>query len=171
MMVADTDVLIDFLDGRAPAAERMALELDRGQLRMTVISRFELLAGAKSARQQAVVGALLGALPCLPLDEPGADHAAEIRQSLERDGVPIRMADSLIAGIVLAHRGMLLTRNRQHFERVPGLVLGHIGGAGRGGALGAADAMEVGPDLREGVLGSRLHRRAHERLRSGQVPR
>lgn len=48
MTVADTDVLIDFLEGRSPAAERIALELDRGQPRTTVISRFELLAGAKT---------------------------------------------------------------------------------------------------------------------------
>ena len=131
MMVADTDVLIDFLDGRAPAAERIALELDRGQLRTTVISRFELWAGAKTPRHQAVVGALLAALPCLPLDEPGADRAAEIRRTLERDGVPIGIADRLIAGIVLTHRGMLLTRNRRHFARVPGLALGHLGAAER----------------------------------------
>ena len=38
MMVADTDVLIDFLDGRAPAAARIALEIDRGLLRTTVIT-------------------------------------------------------------------------------------------------------------------------------------
>jgi predicted nucleic acid-binding protein len=37
------------------------------------------------------------------------------------------MADSLIAGIVLAHHGVLLTRNRRHFERVPGLSLGRMG--------------------------------------------
>jgi predicted nucleic acid-binding protein len=37
------------------------------------------------------------------------------------------MADSLIAGIVLAARGILLTRNRRHFERVPGLSLGRLG--------------------------------------------
>ena len=35
MMIADTDVLIDFLEGRSPTAERLALELDRGQ-RITV---------------------------------------------------------------------------------------------------------------------------------------
>jgi tRNA(fMet)-specific endonuclease VapC len=126
MMVADTDVLIDFLDGRAPAADRIALELDRGQLRTTVISRFELLAGAKTVRQQEVVGALLAALPCLPLDEPAADRAADIRRHLERDGASIGMADSLIAGIVVTHGGMLLTRNRRHFARVPGLALGRL---------------------------------------------
>ena len=127
MMVADTDALIDFLEGRSPAAERIALELDRGQLRTTVITRFELLAGAKTARQLKLVGELLAALPSLPLDEPGADAAAEIRRILERDGTGIGMADSLIAGIVVVHQGVLLTRNRRHFERVPGLPLGRMG--------------------------------------------
>jgi predicted nucleic acid-binding protein len=127
MMIADTDVLIDFLEGRSPAAERLALELDRGQLRTTVISRFELLAGAKTSSQQKLVGELLAALPCLSLDELAADRAAEIRCGLERDGVGIGMGDSLIAGIVLAHNGILLTRNRRHFERLLGLTLGSFG--------------------------------------------
>jgi hypothetical protein len=56
MMVADTDVLIDFLDGRPPAAARIALELDRGQLGTMVMTRFELLVGAKTSSQQRVVG-------------------------------------------------------------------------------------------------------------------
>jgi predicted nucleic acid-binding protein len=124
-MVAHSDMLIDFLEGRSPAANRIALELDRGQLRPTVITRFELFAGAKTARQVKAVGELLAALPCLSLDE--ADTAAEIRCTLERDGVSIGMADSLIAGIVVAHHGVLLTRNRRHFERVPGLSLGRMG--------------------------------------------
>jgi len=33
------------------------------------------------------------------------------------------MADSLIAGYVIRHYGILLTRYRRHFERVPGLTL------------------------------------------------
>jgi len=52
MMVADTDVLIDFLENRSPVARRIALEVERGQLRTTVITRFELLAGARTARQR-----------------------------------------------------------------------------------------------------------------------
>jgi len=127
MMIADTDVLIDFLEGRSPTAERLALELDRGQLRTTVISRFELLAGAKTSSQQKLVGELLAALPCLSLDEPAADRAAEVRRGLERDGVGLGMGDSLIAGIVLVDDGVLLTRNRRHFGRVSGLTLGNFG--------------------------------------------
>ena len=125
-MIADTDVLIDFLQGNQPASERIALELDHGELATSAITRFELLAGARTARQQTIIGQLLAALPCLPLDAQSADRAAEVRQALEREGVNIGMGDSLIAGIVLAHRGVLLTRNRRHFERVPSLTLGSI---------------------------------------------
>ena len=126
MIVADTDVLIDFLAGRGPAAGRVAAELERGGLRTTAVSRFELLCGARSAKQQAVVRELLAALPSLPLDEEGADRAAQVRRALEGAGETIGMADSLIAGIVLAHTGVLLTRNRRHFERVSGLRLAEL---------------------------------------------
>jgi len=49
-----------------------------------------------------------------------------VRRTLEAAGKPIGMADSLIAGVVLAHDGVLLTRNRRHFERVPELRLGRL---------------------------------------------
>ncbi len=126
MMVADTDVLIDFLEGAEPAARRIGLELGHQGLATTVISRFELLAGARSGRQRRLIAELLAALPCLPLDENAADRAAEVRRTLVSGGVDIGMGDSLIAGIVLAHRGVLLTRNRRHFERVAELSLGTI---------------------------------------------
>jgi tRNA(fMet)-specific endonuclease VapC len=62
-------------------------------------------------------------VPSLGLDDAAADAASEIRRSLERSGYPIGMADSLIAGIVTSNGGTLLTRNRRHFERVPGIRL------------------------------------------------
>ncbi|MFI5365563.1 MAG: type II toxin-antitoxin system VapC family toxin [Candidatus Binatia bacterium] len=126
MMIADTDVLIDFLQGRGVAAERIGLEIDHGQLHTTAVTRFELLAGVSSPRQEKLVAQLLEALPCLPLDSASADQAAAVRRLLEKRGQSIGMGDSLIAGITLANKGVLLTRNRQHFERVPGLALGTL---------------------------------------------
>ena len=122
MTIADTDVLIDYLAGKgeAGAVERL---LRHGALKTTVISRFELLSGAKNAKQLARLVQLLGAVPSLGMDDAAADAASEIRRSLERSGNPIGMADSLIAGIVTSNAGELLTRNRRHFERVPGLRL------------------------------------------------
>ena len=127
MMVADTDVLIDYLQGKGPVAQRIALELEHTQLCTTAVSRFELRAGARSPRQQKLVRELLEALPCLPLDAVSADRAAEVRRALEQRGQSIGMGDSLIAGITLANKGVLLTRNRQHFGRVAGLALGTLG--------------------------------------------
>jgi tRNA(fMet)-specific endonuclease VapC len=122
-IIADTDVLIDFLAGRDPGASRIALELRSGALRMTTISRFELLAGARTARQHATILKLLDAIPAIPLDTDAAGRAAEVRRTLERAGTPIGMGDSLIAGIVLATGGILFTGNTKHFERVDGLRL------------------------------------------------
>lgn len=123
MIVADTDVLIDFLSGHEPTAQQVALELARGRLKTTAISRFELLSGARHVRQEKAIRELLAALPTLPLDAQAADAAARIRQALERVGEAIGMADSLIAGIVVSQGASLLTRNRRHFERVRGLPL------------------------------------------------
>lgn len=123
MIVADTDVLIDFLRGHEPMAGRIAFELERGWIATTAVTRFELKAGARGGAQQALVDTLLAALPVLPLDGEAADRAAEVRRHLEQQGAAIGMADSLIAGIVIRHGRVLLTRNRRHFERVPGLAL------------------------------------------------
>jgi tRNA(fMet)-specific endonuclease VapC len=97
--------------------------LSRGALRTTVISRFELLSGARSPKQLARLFQLLEAVPSPGLDDAAADAAREIRRSLERSGKPIGMTDCLIAGIVTSNGGTLMTRNRRHFERVPGIRL------------------------------------------------
>ena len=123
MIIADTDVLIDFLAGHNPASDRVAQELERSNLGTTVISRFELLSGARTPAQERVIQRLIETLPALPLDKKAADQAAQVRRRLEKKGTPIGMGDSLIAGIVLTHGGSLLTRNRRHFEKVDDLPL------------------------------------------------
>jgi len=122
MTIADTDVLIDFLAGKGEAQGVEEL-LRRGALRTTAITRFELLVGAKTSKQLARLHQLLTAIPSLPLDDAATDVAAEIRRSLGQSGNSVGMADCLIAGIAVTSRCPLLTRNRRHFERIPGLKL------------------------------------------------
>ena len=128
MTIADTDVLVDYLAGRGGLAGVVAAELEMGTLRTTVVNRFELLAGARTPRQQETVRQLLAAVPALSLDPPAADRAAELRRTLESRGETLGMGDSLIAGIVLAHGETLMTRNRRHFGRVEGLRIAEPGG-------------------------------------------
>ena len=126
MIVADSDVLIDYLRGRDPGCTRITQELQQ-DLATTAVSAFELLSGARNARQREKVGTLLAAIHILPLDAAAAAAAAKARLELEGRGEPLAMADCLIAGICLARPATLLTRNRAHFERVPGLKLGTLG--------------------------------------------
>ncbi len=126
MMIADSDVLIDFLRGKGDGAERVRLELATGRLATTVLSVYELLGGVRTSREEQRVATLLDALTVLPLDEAAAREAASIRRSLERQGQKLATADSLIAAICVVNRGVLLTRNRSHFERIPKLTLGTL---------------------------------------------
>ncbi len=126
MIVADTDVLVDYLRGHERSAERIAFEIQQGHLATTAVTAFELRLGAKTARQQAVVQILLDALRILPLDAEAARAAAGIRRRLLDRGEDIGMADSLIAGVCIANQGMLITNNQKHFKRIEGLKLsGH----------------------------------------------
>ena len=121
MIVADTDVLIDYLAGRRPASEAVAAAIESDQLVTTTVNSFELLAGARSAGERKAVSELLENISLLSLDPSAARRAAEVRRHLENKGLGIGMGDSLIAGIALANGARLLTRNKRHFDRVPGL--------------------------------------------------
>ena len=123
MIVADTDVLIDFLTGIQPVNDQIAKYINTDQLQTTAVSCFELLSGAGENKRGHAVRQLLESLSVLPLDRAGARHAADVRRQLDRTGQKIGMGDSLIAGIALAHGQPLFTRNRIHFERVENLKL------------------------------------------------
>lgn len=124
MMIADSDVLIDFLRGHDPWAGRIELEIKTGQLATTAINNFELLSGAKSDAELEKVSRLLAALTVLGVSPEASERAAEVRRTLEAQGQGIGLADYLIAGVCLANGGVLLTRNQGHFGRVPYLKLG-----------------------------------------------
>ena len=124
MMLADSDVLIDFLRGKGPGVERISFELGTGRLQTTTITAFELISGSRSPKEHEKVATLLAALHVLPFDLASAEQAAKVKRELEEQGQGIGTADYLIAGICLSHGAILLTNNLKHFERVPGLRIG-----------------------------------------------
>ncbi len=123
MILADTDVLIDFLVGVQPVKNQIADYIKAEQLQTTAVTCFELLSGADENKRGNAVRQLLDALNVLPLDREAARHAADVRRKLDRKGEAIGMGDSLIAGIALAHSLLLFTRNKAHFQRVENLEL------------------------------------------------
>lgn len=123
MIIADTDVLIDFLRGRGGAAKRVAVELETRSFSTTAITAFELRSGAHTSKQRKGIDTLLDAMTLLSFGPEEARVAADLRQQLESQGQAIGMADYMIAAVCIANNGVLLTRNRKHFERVEGLKL------------------------------------------------
>jgi predicted nucleic acid-binding protein len=121
LIVADTDVLIDALNGLEPATERIAEGIRGRNIATTTVTVFELLSGVGTEAERDRVRKLLAPIRALSFDEAAARSAAEIRRDLEEKGRAIDMADYLIAGIAASTAATLLTRNRGHFERVAGL--------------------------------------------------
>lgn len=128
MIIADTGVLIDFLRGRGGAAKRVALELETRSFGTTAITAFELRSGAHTPNQRKGIDTLLDAMTLLSFGAEEARIAADLRQQLESQGQAIGMADYMIAAVCIANDGVLLTRNRKHFERVEGLKLSAVTG-------------------------------------------
>jgi len=51
-----------------------------------------------------------------PFDAAAAEHAASLMAARHKKGRPVELRDTMIAGIVLACRAKLATRNAVHFE-------------------------------------------------------
>ena len=123
MIVADSDVLIDFLRGLGDGARQVELALRSGSFATTAITAFEIRSGARTEKQRKSVDTLLEAMTILPFGPEEARIAAELRLQVEEQGLPIGMADYMIAATCIATDSILLTRNLKDFARVKGLRL------------------------------------------------
>ena len=90
MIVADSDVLIDFLRGRGEGARRVAIELETRSFGTTAITAFELRSGARTVRQRRAVDLLLDAMTILPF---GAEEARIAADLCPKCGVLVKPTD------------------------------------------------------------------------------
>ncbi|MGH3855785.1 MAG: type II toxin-antitoxin system VapC family toxin [Pseudonocardiaceae bacterium] len=122
LVVADTDLVIDFLRGRGPGARLTRQLLVERRLRLTSVTGFELRVGSDFLDRRDQILRLFRSRT-LALDLVSALKAGEIAASLQKAGSPIGLADCLQAGVCVRHGLPLATRNRKHFDRVEGLQL------------------------------------------------
>ena len=120
----DTNLCIRVLRDR-PLAVRERFNLNTDALSISTIVLTELLHGAaRSARPEhhrGEVERFAARLEVLPFDAVAADHAADIRASLERRGLVIGGYDVLIAGHARSWGLVVVTGNLGEFGRVEGL--------------------------------------------------
>lgn len=121
-IVADTDIIVDYLRAQMPQAEVFKKLLLQDRLLFTAISAYELRVGSRVTRRQADLAVLFQEETTLPLDLRAAIAAGKVITQLQGKGEEIGPGDVLIAGICLSHQLPLLTRNVDHFGRVEGLI-------------------------------------------------
>lgn len=126
-IVVDTDVLIDLLREKEDAVEKIKeLEKNKG-LATTDINAFELYFGAYNSKKKdknlSSTKGLLKNLTLLHTTEEAMETGGRIYSNIKAKGKSIEIRDVLIAAITLQKGFSLLTRNRDHFEKIEELVL------------------------------------------------
>jgi tRNA(fMet)-specific endonuclease VapC len=120
----DTNIVSDLV--RRPQGTVAARIAAAGEARIctSIVVAAELRFGATksgSRRLRTQVDAVLAVLDVQPLTAPVDGHYADIRNKLERSGVPIGPNDLLIAAHARALGCIVVTANLREFRRVPRL--------------------------------------------------
>ena len=122
LVVADTDLIIDFLRGRDPGAGAVRRWLRSDRLRVTSVTAFELRVGTDFLDRARDLRSLLAGRT-LPMDLLAGLLAGDIYSRLRADGLDIGVKDALQSGVCRRFELPIATRNLRHLERVEGLAL------------------------------------------------
>ena len=126
MYILDTNTLIYFFKGMGNVSNKL-LATSPKEIAIPSVVLYELEYGiAKSnspMKRQAQLKEICSVVEVLPFDKKEAHCSALIRADLEKKGTPIGPYDLLIAGIAVAHKGILVTNNTKEFNRVLDLKL------------------------------------------------
>lgn len=125
-MIVDTSLLVDLLRSDAKARARVeTLERDGALLWVPSVALFELWEGVERAdrpeAERRRVADVLRRYTTLSFDADHAERAGILSGALVRRGEMLDPVDVQIAGMALHEKRPVITRNVEHFRRVPGL--------------------------------------------------
>ncbi len=121
LAILDADVLADYLLDEG-VADEVAARLRAKAAATTAVVVYEVARGIPEGDRAELRRALRG-VRVYPLDARAAARTADLWRELEAAGRRIGDRDVLTAAIALTAGLPLLTRNTEHFRRVPGLRL------------------------------------------------
>jgi tRNA(fMet)-specific endonuclease VapC len=127
MYLLDTNACIRVLNGTSAALVARIRSHAPSELRISSVTRAELLFGARRSARVAenlgLLSAFFAPIMSLAFDDACAEHYGALRASLAAAGRPIGPNDLLIAATALAHDLTLVTHNLREFSRVAGLKI------------------------------------------------
>jgi tRNA(fMet)-specific endonuclease VapC len=124
MYLLDTNICIDFVDGRSDVARRRVEAGFRGGLNISSLTAGELLVGARESSDPVEdarrIERFIKVVHCHDFDEAAARAYAVIAKQI---GVRRKSFDRLIAAHAVALGLILVTNNAKHFADVAGLKI------------------------------------------------
>lgn len=122
--ILDSDTLIYFLKGYDSVVEKISV-MSRSDLATTIINQTELFYGAfnsvKKEQNLKKIQEFLKEILVLEFSHDASLLFAEHKAQLKKRGAQLADMDLMIASIVLAHDGILVTNNVKHFARIKAL--------------------------------------------------
>ena len=123
LIIADTDVIIDFFADKPPFAQFISNLIKKNRLSITSISVYELYAGITGKKRLIQIETFIENVFVLSLDTIGAATAGKIFTDLKTKGKLIGNQDIFIAGICISNSLPIVTRNIDHFKIIKNLKL------------------------------------------------
>lgn len=121
-MLLDSDIIIHVLRKNLPAVDFVAKCEDAGRVAISVITRLEVLVGAKNKQEQEKIDRFLDRFETIPIDPQTSDKAVELFVDY-RLSHGLAIPDCLIAATALRHALPLATGNLRDFRFIPALQL------------------------------------------------
>lgn len=124
----DTDTLSEIMKGRDASVRDNARQYlaTFGRFTFSIVTRYEILRGLKArgaTRQLVRFDQRCQRSEVLPLTDAIIVRATDIYALLYQQGQLISDADILIAATALEHNRIMVTENRDHFQRIPALAV------------------------------------------------
>lgn len=125
MILLDTNVIIAFFNGNKAVLERIQAEIDRITLSTLVIAELDYGAKASQKAKENLkkLDRFIDIVRVVPFDLECAKTFGSIKSKLRMLGKPTGEMDALIAATAMAHKAVLITGNRKHFENIEGLKI------------------------------------------------
>lgn len=127
MIFLDTNICIHFLKGDSLEIRERLMNTTPSSVKIPVIVHSELLYGVEKSNRKsenrAKLKEFLMPFEIIPYTDRMSEIYADIRTKCAKKGSIVGPNDLLIAAIVIASNGTLVTRNKSEFSRVHGLKL------------------------------------------------
>ena len=126
MILLDTNTCNYIINNRPPNVLERFRKYKAGEVGISSIAASELAYGVAksgSVKNRKALDMFLAPLQILPFDSQCLWFYADLRASLEKQGLSIGPMDTLIAAQALSIDGTLVTNNIKEFMRVPQLKL------------------------------------------------